>query len=215
MSRTVNRLFTLGLALLLFSASVQAQQDAATAKLREQLRTALLQLRTAQAERDTLAAAKTQLEQDKTALQQKFDALVKQSAEDKTASDKTIAGMDAKIAGNETQIAQLRESLEKWKASQAEAVQLAKKTEAERQRLDQRRIELERQVGEQKIKNTEMFRIGNEILTRYEKFGLGTAITAREPFVGVTRVKLQNLVQDYGDKLADQKIKAEEKPRGR
>jgi chromosome segregation ATPase len=215
MTRTVNHLLRLGLALLLFAASAQAQQDAATTKLREQLRTALLQLRTAQAERDTLAAAKTQLEQDKTALQQKFDALVKQSAEDKAASDKTIAGMDAKIAGNETQIAQLRESLEKWKASQTEAVQLAKKTEAERQRLDQRRIELERQVAEQKIKNTEMFRIGNEILTRYEKFGLGTAITAREPFVGVTRVKLQNLVQDYGDKLADQKIKPQEKPQAR
>jgi hypothetical protein len=52
-----------------------------------------------------------------------------------------------------------------------------------------------------------MFKVGSEILTRFEKFGLGTAITAREPFIGLTRVKLQNLMQDYADKLADQKIK--------
>ena len=35
----------------------------------------------------------------------------------------------------------------------------------------------------------------------------GEALTAREPFVGVTRVKFENLIQDYQDKLADQKIK--------
>jgi hypothetical protein len=52
-----------------------------------------------------------------------------------------------------------------------------------------------------------MYRIGSEILKRYEGFGLGTAIAAREPFVGSMRVKLQNLVQDYADKLAEQKIK--------
>ena len=51
------------------------------------------------------------------------------------------------------------------------------------------------------------YKTGSEILSRYENFGLGEAIVAREPFVGITRVKLQNLIQEYGDKLADQKIK--------
>jgi len=208
MSRKLTTILGFSLAvLLLFGGAAHAQQDAAMAKMREQLRNALLQLRTAQTERDTLSVAKTQLEQDKKALQEKFDALVKQSAEDKALSDKTIAGMDTKIAQNETQITQLKASLEKWQASQAQAVELAKKTEGERQKLAIRKAELENQVADQKRKNTEMFRIGNEILTRYEKFGLGTAITAREPFIGTTRVKLQNLVQDYGDKLVEQKIK--------
>ncbi len=47
----------------------------------------------------------------------------------------------------------------------------------------------------------------NDILTRYEKFGLGDALTAREPFTGITRVKLQSLFEDYQDKLVDQRIK--------
>jgi hypothetical protein len=52
----------------------------------------------------------------------------------------------------------------------------------------------------------ELYKLGNEILTRYEKFGLGEALQAKEPFVGVSRVKLQALVQDYKDKLLDQAI---------
>jgi hypothetical protein len=50
--------------------------------------------------------------------------------------------------------------------------------------------------------------MGSEILTRYEKFGLGEAIGAKEPFTGLTRVKLQELVQDYKDKLLNQTVKA-------
>jgi chromosome segregation ATPase len=192
---------------LLPAPAFAAEQDPAVTKMRDQLRNAMLQLRTIQGERDTLAASKTQLEQEKTALQTKFDSLVKQAAADKEASDKTAAAMDAKIAANELEISNLRTSLEKWKASQAQAVELARKTESERQKLALRKIELERQVSDQQMKNTAMFKVGNEILDRYEKFGLGTAITAREPFVGITRVKLQNLVQDYGDRLVDQKIK--------
>ncbi len=66
---------------------------------------------------------------------------------------------------------------------------------------------LERKIADQQRKNEEMFKVGNEVLTRFEKFSLGTAIVAREPFVGLTRIKLQNLMQEYADKIADQKIR--------
>jgi len=34
---------------------------------------------------------------------------------------------------------------------------------------------------------------------------------AREPFIGITRVKLQNLVQDYQDKLQSDRVTLSEK----
>ena len=46
-----------------------------------------------------------------------------------------------------------------------------------------------------------------EILTRYQQFGLGQALAAREPFTGNAKVKLQNIVQDYGDKILNQTAK--------
>jgi chromosome segregation ATPase len=186
-----------------------AADSPAETKLRETLRNATLQMRTLQNERDTLQAAKTQLEQEHKAALQKAEALGKQLAEDKTASDKVIAELKAKTSEQQTQLAQLEESVEKWKAAQQKSAELATAKEAERAKLAGQVIELQRRVADQQTKNAAMFKIGNEILSRYEKFGLGTALTAREPFVGTMRVKLQNLVQDYGDKLAEQKIKPE------
>ena len=55
-----------------------------------------------------------------------------------------------------------------------------------------------------------MFRLANEVLDRYAQFGLGTAITAREPFVGITRTKFENLVQEYQQKLSKETIRNEE-----
>ena len=52
---------------------------------------------------------------------------------------------------------------------------------------------LRRKVDDREAKNYELFKLANEILTRYEKFGLGEALTAREPFTGLTRVKRENL----------------------
>ena len=58
-----------------------------------------------------------------------------------------------------------------------------------------------------RAKNAAMYKIGTEILSRYEKFGLGDVITRKEPFIGTTRVKFENLMQDFSDGLTDQKIK--------
>jgi chromosome segregation ATPase len=195
------------------SASLQAQQaNTPEAKMREQLRATMLQLRTAETERATLQAAQAQAAEENKALTEKLESLTKQSATNQEASEKSIADLNARVAERDTKITQLDESLAKWKKAYEEAAELARKKEGDRASLAQQKIELERVVADQRTKNAAMFKLGNEILGRYEKFGLGTALAAREPFVGTARVKLQNLVQDYSDKLADERIKPTEAP---
>lgn len=196
----------------LASARAADQPDAAALKLREQLRNTMLQLRTVQGERDTLQAEKTQLEADKKALTGKVDALTKQSAADKDASDKEIAKLKEKTAAQETEITQLKESLEKWKASHEQAVALAKSKEEARAAAAGEVIVLKRKVADQQTRNLAMYKVGKEILARYEGFGLGTAVAAREPFTGTMRVKLENLVQDYSDKLDAERLKPDPAP---
>lgn len=197
------------IAFLAMATARGAEPNAAEAKLRESLRNTMLQLRTIQGERDTLAAEKAQLEQDKTAAIEKAETLGKQIVADKDASDKAIVSLTDKTALQSARIAELEQSLEKWKASQKEAVELAKAKESARAALNTQAIELKRKVADQQVRNRKMYEAGQEILSRYEKFGLGTAITAREPFVGTMRVKLENLMQDYSDKLDAQRIKPE------
>jgi hypothetical protein len=196
-----------GLLLAPAARAQQAQPSAAEAKLREGLRNTMLQLRTIQAERDQLIVDKTLLEGEKKDLTEKLEALTKQAAANQAAAQQATAALEAKIAIRETEAAQLTTSLGKWQAAQKEAAALAAKKESERATTAARVIELDRQVADQQRKNAAMFKIGNEVLHRYEKFVLGDALVAREPFTGIARVKFQTLVQDFQDQLTDERIK--------
>jgi chromosome segregation ATPase len=173
------------------------------ARLKETLRTLTLRLRSAETERNNLLSEKAQFEQEKKTLTAKVDALTKQAATDKQQLDQLTTKVDAQ----EKELAQARESLDKWKTAYEQIAAGAKKIETERAKFASENIVLQRKVEDRERKNLELFRIGNEILKRYEKFGLGEAITAKEPFTGITRVKLENLVQGYEDALADNRVK--------
>jgi chromosome segregation ATPase len=179
--------------------------DAASARLREALRSTTQQLQAAQAERDTLQAAQAGLNEEKKALAAQADALRKQSAADKIATDKIAADLRAKSAEQDAELARLKAELEKTKADRDQAATLAKTTEAERAKLAAANLQLQQLVVDREAKNRELFKTGKEILLRYEKFSLGEALAAKEPFVGTTRVKLENLVQGYDDKLIEQR----------
>jgi chromosome segregation ATPase len=204
-----HRLFLILLAVALLGTAPgrAADQSATEAKLREGLRATMLQLRDAQNERAALQASQAAAEEKNAALTTELDNLKKLRASELEQADKSMAEQLAKAKAQEAEIAGLKEALAKWKAGYEEAASLAKAKENERAKLASRVILLDRQVADQQARNAEMYKIGREVLARYERFGLGTALTAREPFVGTTRVKLENLVQDYQDKLADQKIK--------
>jgi chromosome segregation ATPase len=177
-----------------------ADQDA---RAQQAMRAMTSRLRAAETERDSLQAAKVQSDQEKKALTEKLDALSKQSA----AESKELVAASARLAELEAESTQMKDSLQKLEATQGQAVQIAKKTEAERAKLAEQVIELQRKVADRETKNLALFKLANEILTRYERFGLGDALAAKEPFTGLARVKLENYVQDYQDKIADQRVK--------
>jgi len=186
------------------------QPSPAEAKLRESLRATMLQLRTAQAERATLQATQAELEAKNKALTEQLESANKQAAANQAEAEKSIAELNRKVDERDREIGSLRVSLDKWKADHVKIANIATATETQRAKLADQVILLERRVADQRTKNQEMHKLGLEILSRYKKFGLGTALTAREPFVGLTRVKFENLIQEYGDKLAEQRIKSDE-----
>jgi len=184
-------------------AALISTANADDARLKETLRTLTVRLRSAETERNTLLSDKAQLEQEKKTLTAKVDALNKQVAADKVQLD-TLDAKQKELDG-------AKESLAKWKAAYEQIQTGAQKSEAERAKLASESIILKRKVEDRERKNLELFKTANEILTRYEKFGLGDALAAKEPFTGITRVKLENQVQDYQDKIADQRVKPEKK----
>ncbi len=189
--------------LVLISVFLVRPSFAQDARTQQAMRALTTRLRTAETERTALQAEKLQSDQEKKALTEKLDAMAKQAKADSEA----LAAMKTHVTEIEGENGQMKDSLQKLEASQGQAVGLLKKTEAERAKLSGQVIELQRKVADRETKNLALFKLANEILARYERFGLGDALAAKEPFTGLARVKLENYVQDYQDKIADQHVK--------
>jgi hemoglobin-like flavoprotein len=198
-------------ALLLASIPLNAAEkaDPAMQKMREAVKNSMIQLRDANAKLATALAAQAETEDKLKELQGKLEELTKKSAAERKTANETIDDLRTKLANSELIGNHLTESLTKWKQGYAKLADYAKATEGKRAEFASKCILLERRIAEQQVRNAEMYRLANEVLDRYAQFGLGTAIAAREPFVGVTKVKFQNLVQDYQNKLTDQSIHPE------
>lgn len=203
-----------------FATALPAAEEADPAmavikRMRDQLRTVMIQQQKTEADRAALQAANMEMEAKIKTQEANFKKLAKDSNEQKDLTDKSIAELKAKIASQEQEQDRLQESLASWKKGHLEVTTAAKKIEAQRAELSAKVILLDRKVADHQRKNDELFRISNEVLSKYEGFGLGTAIAAREPFTRNMRVKLETLVQDYSDKLVDNKIKPDEAPKAK
>ena len=192
---------------LVVTAGAADAPDPALVKLRESLKAALLQVRSLEGEKAALQATQAELEAKNKELTDQVAKMGKQLAADKTEAEKSIASLTDKADGLKKEGVLLRESLEKWKAGYNKAASIAKAKESERVKFSDKAIELERKVLDRETKNLALYKLGQEILQRYENYGLGRALLAREPFTGIAKIKLQELVADYADKLQDQKIK--------
>ncbi len=201
---------------LLFATHVHAQAPAEpTLKLRAQLREVMLQVRAAQtatanAQAEKIAAEQknTELEEKNKTLETRIATLIKQAASDKTSNEKSIETLEAKLAASEQRLIQFQEALEKWKAGYQKAAEVARTKEDERAKLSSQLNATQLTLADRERKNIALFNLSTEILDRYEGYALGKALAAREPFVSTTRVKVENQVQGYKDKILDHRIAA-------
>ena len=200
--------------LLLLPASTQAQEDD-SARLREALKNLTLQLRTAQGETATAQAAAIAAEQKASALETKVtdlekrnDSLAKQANADKTDSEKTIATLSNKLADRDKRLADYIAAIDKWKVGYESVAGIARTKDAESAKLGSEVAALKRTVSDRERKNLALFTLSNEILDRYRDYALGKSLAAKEPFIGNARVKVENLVDGYRDKIIDHRLSA-------
>lgn len=204
------------LTLIAFSASLHAAEEAdPSIKLREQLRSTMIQLRTSQVEAanaqalQAAAEAKSKELEGKIAdLEKRSAAMAKQANAEKIAAEESIATLNNKLADRDKRIIQMNEALAKWKDGYNKAAAVARTKEEERALLASEAIVLKRTVVDRETKNIALFNTSNEILERFENYALGKALGAREPFISTTRVKVENLVQGYKDRIVENRIAA-------
>ncbi len=202
--------------LALFIATGHAAPEAdPTLKLKESLRSTMLQLRKVQTDNANLQATQAAAEAKSKELEKKIaeitkngEALVKKNNAEKAASEESIAKLNNRIAEREQRLVEFNQALEKWKVGYQKAAEVARAKEEERAKLSTEVVDLKRTISDRETKNIALFNTSCEILDRFENYAMGKAITAREPFIGTTRVKVEYLVQGYKDKILDNRIAA-------
>jgi len=209
----------LGYAMLDLKEDLAAAQ-ASEAKMREAMRTAIIRARNLEDERGRLQAQVAQaagvIQALKVDLETKVAALGQLEAEVRrmeaefnrrlAEQGEGSAGQREKMRKLAEEVERLTATLEKWKTAYQEAANVARAKEAERARLASENQALDQRAASCETKNAALFMVGGEILDRYAGVGPGDSLAVREPFIGVKRVELQNLVQDYRDKLLDQRV---------
>jgi|SRR5450432_3010583 chromosome segregation ATPase len=189
------------------SALLGADPAPADDHLRSGLRDATLQLRSVQSQLSDVQAQLATAVGERDALTAQCEALKKKVASTQYAGEKAAASLQAQLEAAKAEGSQLGDMLFVAKSKGDDAARDIQDESSRNARLKSEVIVLTRKVSDLESKNLALFLVGNEILTRYQEFGLGTALSAKEPFVGSTRVRLENLVQDYQDKLSDQRAR--------
>lgn len=199
----------------MFVFAQQPQPDPTLVRMRDAMKKLTQRIVDAESQMAAAQAAQMAAEAQSKELTAKLESanrqvkeLTTEKAVEKAHADKKVAELEAKVTLRDKDVATLSGSLAKWKEGYAKLESIAKSSESKRATLDAQVIQLQRRVEDREAKNRELYKVGNEILDRYKNFGLGQALAAREPFTGITRVKLQTLVQDYADKLDDQTVRA-------
>jgi chromosome segregation ATPase len=189
-----------GLALLLVAACCggEARADAETDRLREALRAATTQARALEDQQTASRAQLAAAERDKAALKAQVDAAKAETRKIEKEERDAIDQFNARLAERD-------ETLEKWKTAYEEAANVARAKDAERAKFEGEATAYKASTKSCLAKNTQLMGVGRELLHRYEAVNFGEMLVAREPMIGAQRIKIQNLLQDYNDKLLDQK----------
>lgn len=189
--------------------------DTTDERLREALRSATIQQRALEDEVTRLQAQNAEYEGKIQTLQGQVAARVAPAVVERMEAEfnerlatknEAIDRLGEHLERFRSSIGQLTENLEKWKAAYQEAAEVARTKEAARVRLVGENATLSERVTVCEAKNVELFKVGSEILDRYANVDLADTMEIREPFLGFKRVELQNLVQDYHDRLLDQQL---------
>jgi len=169
-------------------------------------------------------AAQNELEQQKMSIQEEVDKLTKekglfgtQQTELKTRAD----GLEAKVASLEKKNVSLEARAASLDSKNNELTERLNKVEADRNALDQKQRQTQKTLldTEKALRNLDqkydqcaehnarLYTIASEVVKKYENKGVMSSLVEKEPFTQVKKVEMERLVQDYKDKIDQQKMK--------
>jgi hypothetical protein len=146
-----------------------------------------------------------QEKQKTVALQKQIDDLTAQQATRPAVSAEETARTQAAA---QTQVTNLQAGLKQWQDAYQKAVELARVKDAEGKSLTIQAAENHQQVVICSAANRRLIGVANDILHLYQTQSFrALLIDSYEPLLGLKKVELENTIQDYEDKIDEQKYR--------
>lgn len=207
--KMVLRLVCHGMAVLLLAGSLLPEAMAASnkdSKERQALRRVQSQLNEAQQQKSLLEQEKARLAEQMEELKKKSDGLESGAARAnarRAALDKEVEGLNKDKAELS---AKLQATMQEMTKKQAEAMQTMQHKEREIKRLEAELARQTRQGEMCEVKNGQLYQINAELMDKYQSKGVFGALLQAEPFTQLKSVEMENLLQEYRDKLDAQRV---------
>ena len=195
------------LAVLLLPAGAHAQDAALDDRLRDLLRQTTVQLRAAQDSTATLQASLDSMTKQRDLLQQKLDATppVPPTPAVDPQRQAALQQAQAGLAAARAEAAQAAAQAQRFEQQYQHASVLAGEKDASDQRNQAGLKRANARLAACSAANTRLIALAGDILHLYETPKFNALLTAsHERLIGFKRVELENLVQDYDDRIQAQ-----------
>ena len=159
---------------------------------------------------------KAALEQDKAALGKELDTLKKKTGEltssaaranqGKAKLEKEAEALRQDKAALSEQVAQLKQELGDSQKALHDTRQSLQQETGEKQRLAQNLTMQDKAVAICETKNQMLYRYDVELINRAQRRGSLEALLEVEPVLGLKRVQIENLLEEYRDKVDGQRV---------
>jgi colicin import membrane protein len=197
----------LAVLLALLAPGLARAESPTEARLRDALRAAQGQVKALEDERAAAQADEARQKQDQAALKAlrvENAALKAQlaAAQRSAGGGPQVAALKAQLDEHAALVASQRESLQRCEAAAQQLDASTRAVEELRGRLAELEA-LKARAAACDARNARLYRVGKDIIDWLSRLGVGDAVAAREPFLGLKRVELENAAQDFEDKLLE------------
>lgn len=209
-------MISLLLALLVIAQGVEAEAKKSTSREKEALRRTQMQLQQVQSQVSSLEQEKAKLARDldKSAkatkvVQARARRLEQELAESKRlgeAQTKELEQVRQELAAGVQRLAEARRTSAETNDRLTESTRQLRQTEAEKKVLEGLKARNEREIATCEAHNGKLYQVGRELMGRYANKTCAETMAQAEPFTGLRKVEVENLLETYRDKLDEQKL---------
>jgi chromosome segregation ATPase len=122
------------------------------------------------------------------------------------ASEATLARASQEKASAESELEKQKERMQELIARFRETAQSLRDVETERATFKESLTTKQTELSACIDRNAALYKLNDEVLTRFEGSGPFSRLASAEPFTKIKRVQLENLIDDYRYRAEDQKI---------